>query len=288
MPSAHPTASLEPNKPRPDFPLFAHGPRRRAKKKWEAGKAALLAGKKPRPASAGGRHSVRLLQGEWEASGGLPAQVARQAGRRRQPVPARLVLLFVAPTPSLPARQMHESRDFGAMPLLADAPQDARCDNEDILNHCRRPGPHVRGCWLVNLVLGKQSCARETEPQAVLRVAHRLVVVADWCRGRAGEISRSAVRGVPPRCSMVRKPIVCYKCKRTAPPSANNPAYCAGCEEEIRRAYETRNDCPRCGSAGERRGTTHWSGMDNRGAPCGGFQGEWFCHQCQQSYVTPQ
>ncbi|WP_232069866.1 hypothetical protein [Gemmata massiliana] len=54
------------------------------------------------------------------------------------------------------ARQMYESRDFGAMPILADALQDAGCDNDDILNHCRAPGEHVRGCWVVDLVLGKE------------------------------------------------------------------------------------------------------------------------------------
>jgi hypothetical protein len=54
------------------------------------------------------------------------------------------------------ASQMYESRDFGAMPILADALQDAGCTSEDILNHCRGPGPHVRGCWVVDLVLGKE------------------------------------------------------------------------------------------------------------------------------------
>jgi hypothetical protein len=53
------------------------------------------------------------------------------------------------------AREMYESRDFSAMPILADALQDAGCDNDDILNHCRGEGPHVRGCWVVDLVLGK-------------------------------------------------------------------------------------------------------------------------------------
>ncbi|AMV29419.1 hypothetical protein VT84_33805 [Gemmata sp. SH-PL17] len=53
------------------------------------------------------------------------------------------------------AAQMYESRDFGAMPILADALQDAGCDDEDVLNHCRGHGPHVRGCWVVDLLLGK-------------------------------------------------------------------------------------------------------------------------------------
>jgi hypothetical protein len=53
------------------------------------------------------------------------------------------------------AQGMYESRDFGAMPILADALQDAGCDSADILDHCRGPGPHIRGCWVVDLVLGK-------------------------------------------------------------------------------------------------------------------------------------
>jgi hypothetical protein len=52
--------------------------------------------------------------------------------------------------------QMYESRDFSAMPILADALQDAGCDSDDILDHCRGDGPHVRGCWVVDLVLGKE------------------------------------------------------------------------------------------------------------------------------------
>ena len=54
------------------------------------------------------------------------------------------------------SRQMYESREFSAMLILADALQDAGCDSADILNHCRGPGPHVRGCWVVDLVLGKE------------------------------------------------------------------------------------------------------------------------------------
>jgi hypothetical protein len=54
------------------------------------------------------------------------------------------------------ARQMYDARDFSAMPILADALQDAGCDSDDVLNHCRGPGPHVRGCWVMDLVLGKE------------------------------------------------------------------------------------------------------------------------------------
>jgi hypothetical protein len=55
------------------------------------------------------------------------------------------------------ATQMYESRDFAAMPILADALQDAGCDNTNILDHCRDAAvTHVRGCWVVDLVLGKE------------------------------------------------------------------------------------------------------------------------------------
>jgi hypothetical protein len=55
------------------------------------------------------------------------------------------------------AQRMYESREFSAMPILADALQDAGCDNTDILSHCRDTSQvHVRGCWVVDLVLGKQ------------------------------------------------------------------------------------------------------------------------------------
>jgi hypothetical protein len=54
------------------------------------------------------------------------------------------------------ATGIYQDRAFDRMPILADALQDAGCDNADILDHCRGPGPHVRGCWVVDLVLGKE------------------------------------------------------------------------------------------------------------------------------------
>jgi hypothetical protein len=45
------------------------------------------------------------------------------------------------------ASMMYESREFSAMPILADALQDAGCDNDALLAHCRDANqPHVRGC----------------------------------------------------------------------------------------------------------------------------------------------
>ncbi|WP_168219017.1 hypothetical protein [Limnoglobus roseus] len=42
-----------------------------------------------------------------------------------------------------------------ACPILADALQDARCEDADILGHCRCDGPHARECWVVDGMLGK-------------------------------------------------------------------------------------------------------------------------------------
>ncbi len=51
-----------------------------------------------------------------------------------------------------PAFSMAANRSCFA---FADALQDAGCDSDDILNHCRQPSDHVRGCWVVDLLLGK-------------------------------------------------------------------------------------------------------------------------------------
>lgn len=55
------------------------------------------------------------------------------------------------------AKQMDDTREFGALPILADALQEAGCENEAILDHCRdRTAAHAHGCWVVDLVLGKE------------------------------------------------------------------------------------------------------------------------------------
>ena len=54
------------------------------------------------------------------------------------------------------ARGIYEDRAFGRLPLLADALMDAGCDDEQVIGHCRSDGPHVRGCWVVDMILGKE------------------------------------------------------------------------------------------------------------------------------------
>jgi hypothetical protein len=51
---------------------------------------------------------------------------------------------------------IYAERAFDRMPILADALEEAGCDSADILAHCRSDAPHVRGCWVVDLILGKE------------------------------------------------------------------------------------------------------------------------------------
>jgi hypothetical protein len=54
------------------------------------------------------------------------------------------------------AQAIYDDRAFDRMPELADALEEAGCDDADILDHCRQPGEHVRGCWVLDLILGKE------------------------------------------------------------------------------------------------------------------------------------
>ncbi len=57
------------------------------------------------------------------------------------------------------AQDIYENREFGLMPVFADALEEAGCTDAEILAHCRSGGEHVRGCWVVDLVLDKPRLA---------------------------------------------------------------------------------------------------------------------------------
>jgi hypothetical protein len=54
------------------------------------------------------------------------------------------------------AQAIYDERAFDRLPILADALEEAGCLNADVLTHCRQRGEHVRGCWVVDLLLGKE------------------------------------------------------------------------------------------------------------------------------------
>ncbi len=69
--------------------------------------------------------------------------------------PITLNPCWLTPTVLALANGIYQDRAFDRMPILADALQDASCDHEDVLNHCREAGEHVRGCWMVDLLTGR-------------------------------------------------------------------------------------------------------------------------------------
>jgi hypothetical protein len=54
------------------------------------------------------------------------------------------------------ARTLYEERRFEELPYLADALEEAGCTNADVLGHLRGPGPHACGCWVLDLLLGRE------------------------------------------------------------------------------------------------------------------------------------
>jgi hypothetical protein len=91
----------------------------------------------------------------------LGDELAAQAALLRDIVgnPFRQVLLdptWRTPTVEALARGIEEDQAFDRLPVLADALEEAGCDNADILAHCRGPGPHIRGCFVVDWATGRR------------------------------------------------------------------------------------------------------------------------------------
>jgi hypothetical protein len=128
---------------------------------WEAARHAARAVATERVGSAPTMNSRRL--DAWHDSWTRVYDEARatQAAFVRDIFPPpeytpRLEPAWVTAAVAELARQMDESGDFSAVPILADALQDAGCEDETVLQCCRAPGPvHVRGNWVVDLVLGR-------------------------------------------------------------------------------------------------------------------------------------
>jgi hypothetical protein len=70
--------------------------------------------------------------------------------------PAAVDSSWLTPSVVQLAKAIYNEKTFDLMPVLADALEDAGCTNQDLLRHCRQQEQHIRGCWLVDVILGKK------------------------------------------------------------------------------------------------------------------------------------
>jgi len=99
------------------------------------------------------RHGTRFVAGTVQAA--LLRDIAGVLPFRSLTADSSWLAWNNGTVPNL-AQAIYTGRAFDRMPILADALEDAGCTNQDILNHCRGGGEHVRGCWVVDLLLAKQ------------------------------------------------------------------------------------------------------------------------------------
>jgi len=109
-------------------------------------------------ATAGCARSL-VFHAEGDATGW--SEMAAQCHQLRHIIgnpfyPVTLDPAWLTSTVAQLAESIYQERAFDRLPILADALEDAGCRNADILNHCRQGGEHARGCWVVDLLLGKE------------------------------------------------------------------------------------------------------------------------------------
>jgi hypothetical protein len=100
-------------------------------------------------ADAPPRSRAEAAGSEQQAQCALLRDIAGGAGR---PALAAPWLTWQGGTLVKFAQAVYDGRRFDDLPILADALEDAGCPDEDLLRHCRGAGPHVRGCWVVDLL----------------------------------------------------------------------------------------------------------------------------------------
>ncbi len=122
--------------------------------------AKALAARAAGPAPPGGNPVSKEWQGAYNRAFSAAREYQAELVRDIFPPPGYTPALnpdWRTSTVVALARQMDETGDFSAVPILADALQDAGCDNDTILDRCRAPSNvHCRGNWIVDLVLGRE------------------------------------------------------------------------------------------------------------------------------------
>src|SRR5262249_25434472 len=95
------------------------------------------------------------MRAEWAAQAALLRDIFGVLPFRPVTIPPSSLLWNDGTVVTL-AKSIYDERAFDRLPILADALEEAGCATADILGHCRQPGEHVRGCWVLDLLLGKE------------------------------------------------------------------------------------------------------------------------------------
>jgi hypothetical protein len=99
--------------------------------------------------------AAAVLGGSWYSEQAAQAALVREICGN----PFRRIafdLSWLTATVSRVAAAIYDQRQFEGLPILSDALEEAGCTDEAILTHCREPGEHVRGCWVLDSILGKE------------------------------------------------------------------------------------------------------------------------------------
>jgi hypothetical protein len=105
---------------------------------------------------------IRVARATWQAAKTAYAQELQvQAVFLRDIMGNPFRPTILGPNCRLPevvsfARTIYDQRAFEWLPELADSLQEVGCTNDDVLAHCRQPGDHVLGCWVLDLLLGNE------------------------------------------------------------------------------------------------------------------------------------
>jgi hypothetical protein len=108
-------------------------------------------------ASGSAAKATRRRRVEEHSQAALLRDIVGNPFRPLPPIPQTVLAWNDGCVVKLAAR-IYAERDFTreSLGVLADALEEAGCQDADILGHLRSPGPHVRGCWAVDLLVGKE------------------------------------------------------------------------------------------------------------------------------------
>ncbi len=103
---------------------------------------------------------TRHARKSWDIGQYTTDEEAEHCRLLRDIFPAPMVNVIIDPswltsTVSALVRGIHADQSFDLLPILADALEDSGCNDDRLLSHCRGPEKHVRGCWVLDALLGR-------------------------------------------------------------------------------------------------------------------------------------